>query len=84
MTVQTFVSEEVEVFSEHAHFDGAEFLGNQVLHRLEGGLMSLPEVVLDELKSVCPRLVHGSNIMQYFIALVHYLWRVGSAKFEVS
>jgi len=53
------------------------------LHRLEGGLMSLPEVVLDELKSICPRLVHGSNIMQYFIALVHYLWRVGSAKFEV-
>jgi hypothetical protein len=84
MTVQTFVSEEVEVFSEHAHFDGAEFLGNQVLHRLEGGLMSLPEVVLDELKSVCPRLVHGSNIMQYFIALVHYFWGFCTTKFELS
>lgn len=83
MTVQTFVSEEVEVFSEHAHFDGAEFLGNQVLHRLERGLMSLPEVVLDELKSVCPRLMHDSKVMQYFIALVHYFCWVGSAKFEV-
>ncbi len=83
MSVQTLVPKEVEVFSEHAHFDGSEFLGNQVLHRLEGGLMSLPEVVLDELKSVYPRLMHDSKIMQYFIALVHYLWRVGVTKFEV-
>lgn len=83
MSVQTLVPKEVEVFSEHSYFDGPEFLGNQVLHRLEGGLMPLPEMVLDELKSVYPRLMHDSKIMQYFIALVHYLWRVVVAKFEV-
>lgn len=83
MSVQSLVPKEVEVLAQHAHFDGPEFLGNQVLHRLKRGLMSLPEMVLDELKSVYPRLVHGSKIMQYFIALVHYLWRLSIAKFEV-
>lgn len=83
MSVQSLVPKEIEVFSEHAHFDGTKFLGNQVLHRLEGGLMSLPEMVLDELKSVYPRLMHGSKIMQYFIALVYYFCWVVVAKFEI-
>ncbi len=83
MSVQTLVPKEVEVLAQHAHFDGPKFLGNQVLHRLEGGLMSLPEVVLDELKSVYPRLMHDSKIMQYFIALVHYLCWVVVVKFEI-
>ena len=83
MSVQSLVPKEVEVLAQHAHFDGPKFLGNQVLHRLKRGLMPLPKMVLDELKSVYPCLMHGSNIMQYFIALVHYLWRVIVAKFEV-
>ena len=83
MSVQSLVPKEVEILAKHAHFDGTKFFGNHVLHRLKRGLMSLPKMVLDELKSVYPRLMHGSKIMQYFIALVHYLWRVGVTKFEV-
>ena len=83
MSVQSLVPKKVEILAQHAHFNGPKFLGNQVLHRLKRGLVPLPEMVLDELKSVYPRLMHDSKIMQYFIALVHYLWRVVVAKFEV-
>lgn len=82
MSVQSLVPKEVEILAQHAHFNGPKFLGNQPLYRLKRGLMPLPEMVLDELKSVYPRLMHDSKIMQYFIALVHYLWQVGVTKFE--
>jgi hypothetical protein len=49
-------------------------ISNQCLKFFERGLISLPKMVLNELKSFDPRCMHASNIMQYFIALVHYLW----------
>ena len=82
MSVQSLVPKEVEILAQHAHFNSPKFLGNQPLYRLKRGLMSLPKMVLDELKSVYPRLMHDSKVMQYFIARVHYLWRVVVAKFE--
>jgi hypothetical protein len=74
MPVQSIISQKVQILAKHPGFDGPKLISNQCLKFFERGLMPLPEMILDELESCYPRFMHASNIMQYFIALVHYLW----------
>jgi hypothetical protein len=83
MPVQSIISQKVEILAKHPGFDGPKLISNQCLKFFERGLMPLPKMVLNELKSFCPRRMHASNIMQYFIALVHYLSCLGMTKFEL-
>lgn len=74
MPVQAFVPQKVEVLAKHPGFDRPKLFRNQNLEFAELGLIPLPQMVLDELEACYPRFMHASNIMQYFIALMHYLW----------